>query len=171
MHAIHGSAKRTVPYNWHASSATEGFFDVTYPGILNDCQTCHLPGTFDYSATPAAALPSRLLRTVGTSPPYSASVSLSPYVAVGPNYGSGFTINNATGVSTEAAATTLVMSPTVAVCSACHDSNNAIAHFKSNTGTFYGARSTATQASGETCLVCHGTGRTADIAVMHSKNR
>ena len=171
VHAIHGSAKRTVPYNWHASSATEGFFDVTYPGILNDCQTCHLPGTFDYSATPAAALPSRLLRTVGTSPPYSASVSLSPYVAVGPNYGSGFTINNATGVSTEAAATTLVMSPTVAVCSACHDSNNAIAHFKSNTGTFYGARSTATQASGETCLVCHGTGRTADIAVMHSKNR
>jgi hypothetical protein len=42
---------------------------------------------------------------------------------------------------------------------------------KSNTGSFYQARNTATSASGETCLVCHGTGRSADIAVMHSKNR
>ena len=53
VHAIHASAKRTVPYNWHAVSSTDGFFDVTFPGILNDCQTCHLPGTFDFSATPA----------------------------------------------------------------------------------------------------------------------
>ena len=77
----------------------------------------------------------------------------------------------ATGVTTEAAATTLVLSPTVAVCSACHDSTDAITHMKSNTGSFYQARNTATSASGETCLVCHGTGRSADIAVMHSKNR
>ena len=66
VHAIHASAKRTVPYNWHAVSSTDGFFNVTFPGILNDCQTCHLPGTFDFSATPAQALSSRLLRTVGT---------------------------------------------------------------------------------------------------------
>ena len=65
VHAIHASAKRQTPYNWHAVSPTEGFFDVTFPGILNDCQTCHLPGTFDFSATPSAALSSRLLRTVG----------------------------------------------------------------------------------------------------------
>ncbi|HSC64866.1 MAG TPA: OmcA/MtrC family decaheme c-type cytochrome [Caldimonas sp.] len=188
VHAIHGSAKRTQDYVWHATQLPgtpanslskadyEGFWDVTYPGILNDCQTCHLPGTFDYSVTPSAALGTRLLRTVGTGS-YSAAFSNSPYIqppynaALGTNYGSGFSINNATGVSTEAAPTTLVMSPTVAVCSACHDSTNAISHFKSNTGTFYGPRSSANQASNETCLVCHGTGRTADIAVMHSKNR
>jgi len=170
VHAIHGSAKRTVPYNWHAASATDGFFDVGYPGILNDCQTCHLPGTFDYSVTPATALGNRLLRTVATDT-LSASFSTSPYFTPGQNYGSGFSINNATGVATDAAPTTLVMSPTVAVCSACHDSSNAISHFKSNSGTFYTARSGATSASNETCLVCHGTGRVADIAVMHSKNR
>ena len=74
------------------------------------------------------------------------------------------------GVTTEAAPTTLVMSPTVAACSACHDSSDAISHMKGNTGSFYQARSAALGTS-ETCLVCHGTGRTADIAVMHSKNR
>ncbi len=51
VHAIHASAKRQVPFNWHAVSATKGFFKTTYPGILNDCLTCHLPGTFDFSAT------------------------------------------------------------------------------------------------------------------------
>jgi len=168
VHAIHASAKRSVPYNWHAASATEGFFEVTYPGILNDCQTCHLPGTYDFSATPAAALSTRLLRTVGQGT-YTASVSLSPYVAVGQNYGSGFAVS-ASGVPTQAAPTTLVMSPTVSVCSACHDSNEAVSHMRSNTGSFYAPRSAALGVT-ETCLVCHGTGRTADIAVMHSKNR
>ena len=169
VHAIHGAAKRQVPYNWHASSATEGYYKIGYPGILNDCQTCHLPGTFDFSATPSAALSSRLLRTVGQGS-YSASVSLSPYVAVGPNYGSGFSFNATSGVTTEAAPTTLVLSPTVAACSACHDSPDAVSHMKGNTGSFYAPRSAALGVS-ETCLVCHGTGRTADIAVMHSKNR
>ena len=169
VHAIHASAKRTVPYNWHAVSPTEGFFDVTFPGILNDCQTCHLPGTFDFSATPTQALSTRLLRTVGTGT-YTASFSNSPYVAVGPNYGSGFSFNAANGVTTEAASTTLVLSPTVSACSACHDSPDAITHMKGNTGSFYAPRSAALGV-GETCLVCHGTGRTADIAVVHSKNR
>jgi len=168
VHAIHASAKRTVPYTWHAVSPTDGFFDVTYPGILNDCQTCHLPGTFDFSATPSAALPNRLLRTVATGT-LSASFTNSPYVVPGTNYGSGFS-TDANGVPTNAAPTTLVTSPTTAVCSACHDSSDAISHMKSNTGTFYQPRSAALGVT-ETCLVCHGTGRTADIAVMHSKNR
>jgi len=170
VHAIHGGAKRSVPYNWHASSATEGYFNIGYPGILNDCLTCHLPGTFDFSASAsAAAFTSRQVRTVGQGT-YSSSVSNSPYITLGTNYGSGFSFNAGTGVTTEAAPTTLVTSPTVAVCSACHDSSDAVTHMKSNTGSFYQARS-ATLGTTETCLVCHGSGRTADIAVMHSKNR
>ena len=73
-------------------------------------------------------------------------------------------------MTTPAAATTLVTSPTAAVCSACHDSDEDIAHMRANGGSFYQQRSTAL-ATTETCLVCHGTGRTADIAVVHSKNR
>ena len=69
------------------------------------------------------------------------------------------------------AATTLVISPTVTVCSACHDTADAISHYKINGGAFYQPRSSAITGSNETCLVCHGTGRVADIATMHSKNR
>ena len=55
VHAIHASAKREVPYNWHAATATEGFYDVTYPGVLNQCETCHLAGTYDFSASTSAS--------------------------------------------------------------------------------------------------------------------
>jgi OmcA/MtrC family decaheme c-type cytochrome len=169
VHAIHGAAQRTTPYNWHAASATDGFFDITFPGILNDCQTCHLPGTFDYSASAStAALANRLLRTVATGT-LSASVSTSPYVQPGVNYGSGFSTDSA-GTPTNAAPTTLVMSPTVSVCSACHDSPEDLAHMRSNTGSFYAPRSSVLGTT-ETCLICHGTGRIADIAVVHAKNR
>jgi len=169
VHAIHAAAKRTVPYNWHAASATDGFFNVTFPGILNDCQTCHLPGTFDFSVTPPAAIDKRLYRTVGQGT-YAADIDNSPYVTLGTNYGSGFSFNAGTGVTTPAAATTLVISPTATVCSACHDSNTDIAHMQSNGGSFYQPRSTAL-GNTETCLICHGTGGIADIAVEHSKNR
>jgi OmcA/MtrC family decaheme c-type cytochrome len=174
VHSIHASAKRFTPYNWHAVSATENFSEVTYPGILNDCATCHATGTFDFTASASQAavgltdgVDKRQYRTVGQGT-YSSSVSLSPYVDTGVNYGSGFSFNAVTGVTTEAAATTLVTSPTVTVCSACHDTPDAITHYKVNNGAFYDPRGSSTN---ETCLVCHGTGRIADIAVMHSKNR
>jgi OmcA/MtrC family decaheme c-type cytochrome len=177
VHAIHASAKRQNPFTWHAASPTEGFFDITYPGILNDCQTCHLPGTFDFSlATSAAAagqvsgIDRRLYRTVATGTP-AADFKNSPFITAGTAYGSGFRFDAGTGATTAAAATTLVNSPTVSVCSACHDSADAISHFKLNGAAFYQARATAITGTNETCLVCHGTGRIADIAVMHSKNR
>jgi OmcA/MtrC family decaheme c-type cytochrome len=169
VHAIHAASKRSVPYNYQAKSATDGFFNVTFPGILNDCATCHLPGTFDFSVTAQSAIDNRLYRTTVNGTP-SASPALSPYVVAGTNYGSAFSFNAGTGVTTPAAATTLVSSPTAAVCSACHDTNDAIAHMRANGGSFYQVR-TAALATPEQCLVCHGSGRTADIAVEHSKNR
>ena len=69
---------------------------------------------------------------------------------------------------TDAAATTRVTSPMVTVCMACHDSDLATGHFKANGGSVYEARSTAL-AKDEQCMLCHGTDRTADIKVMHSK--
>ena len=187
VHAIHASAKRTNDYVWHAAQKPgtppgslakadyEGFWDVTYPGILNDCQTCHLPGTFDFSAATSASgqvggIDKRLFRTVATGT-FAAAFANSPFIALGTNYGTGFAYNQATGVATDAAPTTLVTSPTVTVCSACHDSADAISHFKINGAAFYQSRGTAITGTNETCLVCHGTGRLADIAVMHSKNR
>jgi OmcA/MtrC family decaheme c-type cytochrome len=168
VHGIHAAAMRTVPYNWHATSATEGFYNVGYPGVLNQCETCHLAGTYDYSATAsAAAADNRQYRTVANGT-LAASFSNSPYIATGVNYGSAYAVAAATGAITDAAATTLVTSPTTTACSACHDSSDAISHFKINGGSFYAPRSTAL-ATNETCLICHATGRVAGIAEMHSK--
>src|SRR5439155_1026438 len=67
----------------------------------------------------------------------------SPYVTEGTNYGAGFNFNPLTGASTEAASTTLVISPIVAACSACHDSPAAIDHMQTNGGSFWRPRAEA----------------------------
>ncbi|MEO8280101.1 MAG: OmcA/MtrC family decaheme c-type cytochrome, partial [Ideonella sp.] len=168
VHSIHAAAKRTVPYNWHASSPTEGFFKIGYPGVLSQCTACHLPGTFDLSAPASvAALDQRLFRTVATGT-LAASFANSPYVTAGVNYGAGFS-NTAAGVPTDAAPTTLVSSPTATACFACHDSADDISHYKINGGAIYQPRSVALTGTNETCLICHGPGRIADIAVSHNK--
>jgi OmcA/MtrC family decaheme c-type cytochrome len=172
VHAIHASAKRDVPYNWHATSATEGFFDVGYPGVLAACETCHLPGTYYFSSPsslaqlPDSVLSSRLYRTTASGT-VADNVSKSPYVAPG-SYGSGFSVSSSTGAITDAAPTTLVTSPVATACFACHDSTLAQAHMEANGGSIYAARSSAL-ATTETCLVCHGNGRIADIKVMHAQ--
>lgn len=168
VHAIHAEAKRTKAFNWHASSATESFDDVKFPGILAQCETCHLPGTYDFSASASAsALPNRLYRTVATGT-LSAGISTSPYVTPGVNYGSGFGFAAATGVGTNAAATTLVNSPIATACFSCHDSDLATSHIITNGGSIYSPRSTALGVS-EQCTLCHGPGKVADIKQMHSK--
>ena len=96
--------------------------------------------------------------------------SLSPYVIKDNayNYGSGYSVAGATGVPTDAAGTTLVNSPVATACFACHDSVLARTHMEVNNGSIYVPRSVALGAQ-ETCMVCHATGRIADIKVMHSK--
>jgi OmcA/MtrC family decaheme c-type cytochrome len=180
IHAIHAGAKRTVDFNWHAAAEGETFADVKFPGVLKDCETCHLPGSYYFANTQGTPLSdgviaNRLYRTVatsfsGTAP---ASYTLSPYVNQDTStwaaaYGAGFSFNAATGVTTAAAPTTLVNSPIATQCFACHDSNQARVHMESNTGSIYKPRSTALTTT-ETCLVCHGVDRIADIKAMHAK--
>ncbi|HXU05781.1 MAG TPA: hypothetical protein VN903_32725, partial [Polyangia bacterium] len=106
IHAVHGAEKRTVPFNWHAPSPTEGFWDVTYPGVLNKCEMCHLPGTYDFSlAAATSAYPNMLYSTVGQGR-YNGNAasnptgyfSLSPYVASDnqTDYGFGYATSNVT---------------------------------------------------------------------------
>jgi cytochrome c553 len=61
-----------------------------------------------------------------------------------------------------------VNSPIAAVCFACHDSSADIAHFELNGGAIYAPRNTALNAI-ETCLICHGSGKIADIKVVHAQ--
>jgi OmcA/MtrC family decaheme c-type cytochrome len=176
VHGIHGASKRTVPYTWHAVSATENYSEVEYPGVLNHCEQCHNPGTYDYSASVySSATKSMLLATTATGTFASTSYTKSPYIVADgvTNYGKGFSITIGADTNTaptvvEAAATTLVSSPITAVCTACHDSSAAISHVKSNGGSFYEQRSDALlHPNSEACLICHGPGKVAAIADVH----
>jgi OmcA/MtrC family decaheme c-type cytochrome len=201
VHGIHAASMRTSPFMWHAScpdgtSITDGtcttanassYASVTYPGVLNNCQQCHLPGTYDFSArASAAALPSLLMSTVATGK-LSAAISTSPEVLTdGTDYGNGFTTSgtittgtvNGVACTTDApcacsltapcpaAPTTLVKSPITAACSTCHDAAYELKHMKDMGGTYYGTRSAASS-DAETCMMCHGPGAVASIANVH----
>ena len=215
VHAIHAGAKRESAFTWHASEVGESFADVKYPGVLKNCEGCHVRGTYDFSAAASqSALPNRLYRTVGTgifngtadttittytynkttgvcdagtsSPQTDVGVfSLSPYITPGVNYGIGYSFNagsttsnscapDGTVVSNPAGGTvaadplSLVISPITTACFACHDSPLAKNHMEVNGASIYQPRSVALGTT-ETCLVCHDTGRIADIKVMHAK--
>jgi OmcA/MtrC family decaheme c-type cytochrome len=213
VHAIHAANRRTVDYTWHAISPTEGFWQIGYPGILNKCEQCHKPGTYDFRATASYdAVVNKQYRTVGqgvynavagtTTTTYSVvagacvgapsapqtetgAFSLSPYITALQNYGIGFSYNaglatsnsckpdgtlvaNPAGGTVQADPTTLVTSPTATACFACHDFDQAKAHFEINGASIYQPRAAAL-AKTETCLVCHGPDRIADIRASHSK--
>jgi OmcA/MtrC family decaheme c-type cytochrome len=154
VHGIHGAAQRTKAYTF-----TEDWSGVTYPGLLKNCEQCHVAGTYDFSASTSSSVVGKMLfNTVGVGKTTTATATTSPYITIGVDYGTGFSVSTSTGavVTTEAAATTLVSSPITAACVSCHDSASAISHFKTNAGSFYEPRSTAL-AKTESCLVCHGT--------------
>jgi OmcA/MtrC family decaheme c-type cytochrome len=176
IHAIHAASKREKPFTWHAATTEHSYGDIEYPGILSKCETCHLPGTYDFSASAsAAAANNRQYRYVATSTPLGATptavqlFAASPYLqAPGTNYGAGFSFNAGTGATTQAADTTLVSSPTAAVCFSCHDSSLALAHMRANGGSIYATRA-AGLATTEQCLLCHASGKIADIKAVHTK--
>jgi len=169
VHAIHGAEKRTVHFTWHQRSPTDGFWNTTYPAVLNRCEMCHLPGTFDFSLPATqAALPNMLPSTVGVGT-YAAGSVHSPYVQEGFNYGTAFTFTALTGGSSEATPTTLVVSPIAAASSACHDAPLAIDHMQTNGASFWEPRTAAaTKGQGEQCLICHGPDRIAGISLVHT---
>jgi OmcA/MtrC family decaheme c-type cytochrome len=290
IHAIHGASKRTVPFTWHAASSTDGFYNTTYPGILNKCEMCHNPNGYDFTLTgPAADQPSMLPSTVAVGrldarPATNASswytiatttlFDVNDYVTLGGGFlgflnsgfitadasvdygfafkqnattstasvtyslpdaytGTGYHVTDnsfgacsaaapcknttaasssvvlgssyfvqgvtsttitqgsttctdgspctctsaskctlvlktcAPGTACDAAPTTLVISPIVEACSACHDTPNAIAHMRDQGGTYYEPRSVYYSRT-ETCLICHGPNKVASIALVHT---
>ena len=130
---------------------------------------------FSGSAYSDTLMNSMLYSTVATRPGTTAATypflpaatpnsSLSPYVdQTGTvDYGDGF---STTG-PTDAAGTTLVISPIATACFACHDSAVDKSHMEQNGASIYLDRATALTRT-EQCLVCHGPGRIAAIATVH----
>lgn len=164
IHAIHAGGKREKPFTWHAATVGESFADIGFPGILSNCETCHVPGAYDFSAAASSsALPNRLYKAVGvgiynTAPGSAAEYGLSPYVMQGPDYGAN------------GAATNLVISPIATACFSCHDADIAKQHMENEGGSIYQPRSVAL-AKIELCMFCHSPNSSYGLGIkaVHDK--
>jgi len=135
IHAIHASGTIDVPYEVCGFGNSTHVFDFIYPGKLNNCEGCHLPGGY-YPVDPANVL--------GTT------------VDAGPD--------KTTPTDDR------VVSPNSSVCSSCHTSVLAANHMTQNGGDFNATKaadSTLISSGAETCELCHGEGRQADVKEVH----
>ena len=160
-----GTTLNTYSYDSNAGSPTVG--------------TCVISGT-----TVAATAGPKVVGTAATAQTALGAFSLAPYITAGSNYGVGFSFNAgsttsnscdaggnvvsvAPGATYPATGPSLVNSPITTACVSCHDSALAKDHMKREGGSIYAPRSTAL-AQGEGCMVCHATGKVADIKLVHS---
>ena len=183
VHSIHGSSKRAQAFTYEATTANPtGFQKVTYPGVLKNCEQCHVAGSYDFSgAANKAALPNLLwtsdavgnmLNDATTNPTGIASVGLSPWVTTLGKGQINYTADN------------LVSSPIASACFGCHDSGLAVTHMQLQGGTLLGLFSSVSSVAtrpaigtastmmftrNESCVLCHGSGKAQDIKVMHAQ--
>ena len=179
VHGIHGAAKRELPMEFVRIRSgarlyaflTAGTVDayllpagtvigdyveindhaVTYPTSSSNCTNCHLSGTNELPV-PATALPTTVRTTDGTDATPAAVATARGIV---PN------------------TTDWVNSPTASACVYCHDSDVAAIHMMQNGGELsspvpgVGFVTRGAYDPAETCVLCHGPGRSADVETVH----
>jgi len=131
VHQIHAGATGVCGFR----NSAHDYSHVVYPGKLNNCEGCHLPGTY-YPVDPAA-----LLATTVDA-----------------------------GADRSTLADDVAISPNAAVCSACHTSELAQVHMEQNGADFAAGKDdtgTLISSGTESCVICHGPGKTADVKAMH----
>ena len=146
FHMLHAGSVRaaagapTVIYGFGAS--VNDFANVVFPGQLNDCAMCHNSGT--YYPVDAAAVQATTFDTGLSKNPADATTPGNP-------------------ISTSA---------NMAVCSACHFASLETTHMMQMGGTTTVLKDaegrTIPGAAVETCVLCHGPGSLADVAVVHN---
>ncbi len=140
IHMLHAGGTLQSPLVVYGfNGSVNDFSHVVYPGRLANCSGCHREDTY-YPLGPGVQA-----TTIDT----------------GPDRSTAFDDVN--------------ISPTTAVCTACHDSDLARAHVEQNGGAFdvvQGADgmmiSLERGAITETCAVCHGPDRLADVEAVHA---
>jgi len=141
IHRIHASGEETgtgIPYEVCGFRGITAYrFQVHYVGQLRNCEGCHEPGGY-YPVDPTRVLAT----TVDAGDPATFEDDV-------------------------------VTSPNAAICTGCHVDGTTRGHIEQNGGYFeqLNMKGPTGQmlptAPIETCLVCHGEGRTADLREAH----
>lgn len=139
IHAIHADGKRTIPFDFIRGTSAGG-----------SGQGLHLLGSFDFFGRAGECT---ACHTPGTFMPEAvpanalwSTLEAAPTATVA-------TFNPAANLRT---------GPVSAACFSCHDSAAASSHMAANVANVRGV-------STETCVTCHGSGRSADVATVHGK--
>jgi OmcA/MtrC family decaheme c-type cytochrome len=169
IHGIHAGKSRTTPLrnvrNGSGTSITlvDGN-EITFPGILSDCASCHVtPPAGSNKQTWKANLAANVLPSTNVALDAGANNTAALKLA------SRLTVPNAQD---------LVNAPVTGACISCHDSAVAKAHMASN-GAQLGVAATGpsftdlgvprTTILAEQCVLCHGEGRVADVVNVHAR--
>jgi OmcA/MtrC family decaheme c-type cytochrome len=112
------------------------FSHIRFPGALDKCETCHVDDSYILSGIWEAPAQNGIL---------------------------GSTIESMNDFDHS---NDLKISPTAAVCSACHDSELAKSHMLTN-GALFAATQAAISANVEACATCHGPGKIASVELVH----
>ena len=152
MHGIHSASMRSSPFEFVRDRGTSGIYsydwsEVTYPNVDGNCLSCHAANTYRVAVS-ADALPSTDRVTSSTGTESRARV-----------------LAARAGVPND---TDLVTSPQAASCTGCHDGPLSLAHMDQNGGSVGMPRiDYEVEARVETCNLCHGPGRIADVELVH----
>jgi OmcA/MtrC family decaheme c-type cytochrome len=150
IHGIHASHIRSTPFVFVRDRQASGIFGydwshVTYPQVQGNCRACHTNTGYGVNL-PAGVLASTQRTTSGDPAETRAQVQ--------------------TARTNVPNATDLVSSPAAASCVGCHDGALAKAHMQQN-GAVVDQQRTALAGTIETCAICHGPGKTADVEAKH----
>jgi len=140
IHGVHGAEIRTTPFVVYGfGGSVNDFTHVRFPGILNNCTTCHTTSSYQ-------------LTGIWDSPTTSGILAS--------------TIDH--GASLTDPSDDLNISPTAAACSSCHDSATAQNHMIfTGLAQFSATQTNINNGNAELCSICHGPGNTADVKVVH----
>jgi OmcA/MtrC family decaheme c-type cytochrome len=125
IHGLHAAAWRDNAFEFVRNRNNGLYFnwsEVTFPGIISNCETCHIAGTYEPDAVPAGALMSTDVTTDGLNLNRAAVQAARD------------------GVPND---TDLISSKTAGTCAMCHDSYLAASHIGQNGGVIEGWRAEA----------------------------
>lgn len=150
IHAIHGADKRTedlIIYGF--GNNAHNYAEVHMPRSAGDCDACHTEGTFELPlASTVLGTTVDTQATVANPSPFGTSDFINPGAAADPDDDANIT-------------------PTAAACAACHTDTVSMTHMEQNGANFAITQSNIDEVVVETCTVCHGPGRSADVSEVH----